>query len=159
MGLLGLYTYILEIYMKKTVNKGGRPRKTMLENINMRERRQQVDLGKLLVTVEHDIILLRGISYDPDATNAQVAALKAALLGTLALINKVLPDLKAHEHTGEIGVKHSMKPVDRLELATRFALFRRDNQDVIEDANDRVFDGKVVKLEDVTDVEPEYEWL
>ena len=133
--------------------KGGRPPRTMNERFNMQERRQQINLEKLLVTVDKDIVLLRGISYDPDATNAQVAALKAALNGTLSLINKVLPDLKATEHTGEIGLRHRVEPVDRMELAARLALFKRENKDIIEDAEFRVIDDTVTK------VEPHYDWL
>ena len=106
----------------------GRPRKTTLELINMREKRSLLKFEDYLKGAINTIENLERMSKDENTTTAMAASAKSALNGYLSLISKVLPDLKATEISGAITHGHMHMPVSSVEMATRIMLWQQEQQ-------------------------------
>jgi hypothetical protein len=69
--------------------------------------RESIDAGKCLARIENVLDLLHGgyLQLGPEET----MALRAAMDGSFRLLGKVLPDLKAVEHSGNLQVDTAIK--------------------------------------------------
>lgn len=69
--------------------------------------REQIQGDKCLKSINESLLILQRdyLKLGPEESQA----LKAALDGNFKLLNKVLPDLKAVEHTGDMSVSHTIR--------------------------------------------------
>jgi len=119
-----------QITAKELGNRGGRPKKTMLEHHNIKEKRALLKFEQYLEKAVGDIKALQIMSKNPDITAAQVSARKTSLSGLLALINKCVPDLRSTEISGAVAVGHMHAPVSTMEMATRIQLWQKEVQEL-----------------------------